>query len=630
MKSLFGVAVMLLLFLPPGVRAQTADDQYVGIYNLIQQGDAFYENGQMAPAFAKYSQAQGDLKRFQAANPDWNVKVVSFRQRYLAAKIALISSGAPPPVITASVAPTNPPPALPPPPMPQVARPAIAPPSPSVAAAPPPVNRSDDIIRGLQEQLRQEEADRAQLQAKLKEALSAQPAAVDPRDFYQAQAQILALQKENELLKVSLEQSKNEKAGPDAAMAAETQRELATARRQATALAAANAALTAENASLHLRVGKIAAPDADTAALREENAVLKKQVAELKKPSPSGGDLERKLLQAQAQIAALESDKEILDLQKIALENQVKQSQTATNGQPAATGQSDNGSAEKIRLLEAERDSLQMRLDVAMSEIAAGKSKSKAAARLDEASRQLDALHAQIEILEARPDPYTPEELALLSKSQGTMLVAAVHRSGRRSVKELPDSAIALLADAKRDVANQDYAGAEEKYLQIVKSDPKNPAVLTDLALIQVNLNHTDAAEKNIRAALALEPDNDYSLFVLGRLWLAQGKYDEALDALSRAAQINPEDAEIQNNLGVALSEKGLRVPAEAALRKAVQIDPGCADAHANLAFVYITQHPPLVELARWHYEKALAAGHPHNAAIEKLIEQTDASSNTP
>jgi tetratricopeptide (TPR) repeat protein len=381
---------------------------------------------------------------------------------------------------------------------------------------------------------------------------------------------------------------------------------------------------------LQARVKELAAPDADTAALRQENAVLKKQVAELKKPASSGGDLDRKLRQAQAQIAALESDKELLDLEKIALQDRVKQMQTATNGQPAVTGQADNGSAEKIRQLEAERDALQTRLDVAMSQLAEKKSKKKESAQLEEAGRQLDALRSRIDILEAHPNPYTPEELALLSKSQGTMLVAAVHRSGRRSVKELPDAAIALLADAKRDVANQDYAGAEEKYLQILKSDTKNPAVLTDLALIQVNLNHTDAAEKNIRAALAIEPDNDYSLFVLGRLWLAQGKYDAALDALSRAAQINPEDAEIQNNLGVALSEKGLRVPAEAALRKAVQIDPGCADAHANLAFVYITQQPPLVELARWHYEKALAAGHPHNAAIEKLIEQTGGSGNTP
>ena len=194
------------------------------------------------------------------------------------------------------------------------------------------------------------------------------------------------------------------------------------------------------------------------------------------------------------------------------------------------------------------------------------------AARLEEAGRQLDALRARIDILEAQPVPYTPEELALLSKGNGTMLVAAVHRSGRQSVKELPAEAIALIADAKRDVANQDYAAAEEKYSKILKMDVKNPALLTDLASIQVNLNHLSEAEKNILAAMAIDPDNDYVLFVLGRLRLAQEKYDDALDALSRAAQINPEDAEIQNNLGIALSEKGLRGPAEAALRKAVQI----------------------------------------------------------
>ena len=44
------------------------------------------------------------------------------------------------------------------------------------------------------------------------------------------------------------------------------------------------------------------------------------------------------------------------------------------------------------------------------------------------------------------------------------------------------------------------------------------------------------------------------------------------------------------------------------------------ADAHINLAVVYITQQPPLAELARWHYQKALAAGHPANPDLEKLL----------
>jgi len=77
----------------------------------------------------------------------------------------------------------------------------------------------------------------------------------------------------------------------------------------------------------------------------------------------------------------------------------------------------------------------------------------------------------------------------------------------------------------------------------------------------------------------------------------------------------------VQNYLGLALSEKGQRAPAEAALRKAVQLQPSYAAAHYNLAVVYATQQPPATELARWHYLKAIAAGHPHNADLERRFE---------
>lgn len=67
---------------------------------------------------------------------------------------------------------------------------------------------------------------------------------------------------------------------------------------------------------------------------------------------------------------------------------------------------------------------------------------------------------------------------------------------------------------------------------------------------------------------------------------------------------------------------------AETAFRKALQADPGFADAHANLATVYLTQQPPSVELARWHYKKALAAGAPRNPDLEKKLLAIDAASS--
>jgi Flp pilus assembly protein TadD len=107
---------------------------------------------------------------------------------------------------------------------------------------------------------------------------------------------------------------------------------------------------------------------------------------------------------------------------------------------------------------------------------------------------------------------------------------------------------------------------------------------------------------------------------VLGQLKFRQEKYDDALDALSRAAKMDPQDAQIQNYLGITLSQKGMRGPAETALRKAIQLDPDNASAHHNLAVVYLTQKPPLVELARWHYQKAVTAGHPRNPEMEKVF----------
>jgi Tfp pilus assembly protein PilF len=65
-----------------------------------------------------------------------------------------------------------------------------------------------------------------------------------------------------------------------------------------------------------------------------------------------------------------------------------------------------------------------------------------------------------------------------------------------------------------------------------------------------------------------------------------------------------------------------MRHAAETAFRKAILLNPNYAGAQNNLAVFYLTQQPPSVELARWHYDKAIAAGFPHNPEMEKLLEE--------
>ena len=632
MKRFLVVTILALLALSPMARADGPDDQYVAIYSLIQQADALNEKGDAAAALAKYNEAQYALTRFQASFPDTYVKVVKYRLGYLVGKITQLTAT----VNAQEKSETNTPPS-------SLVTPGGTNAAPSKAAAVSPgTTELENQVKGLQEQVRRLEADRSSLEAKLKEALAAQPAAVDPQEFAKAQAQIVNLQKENELLKVSIATAKTN--AVNTAEMEKNQRALDEANRKVTTLTEANANLTLEKDMLQARVKSLGAPDTAAAALRDENAILKKQVADLKAGAAANAaftagspstDLDRKLKEAQAQVAALQSDKEILRLEKIALEQRVKQQAAAaasapapavaaTNAAPAVSHAAelvDSVTASKIAQLEAQRDELQKSLDAATRDIKGRRKGKEMSDRIEDMTRQLASLHARIQLLEAHPVPYTDAELALLAKPDN-MLSASVHLSAKKAIKELPPAGTMLLAEAKRYFMAGDFANAEAKYLEVLKLDENNFATLADLASIQIQMGHTADAEKNLKAALAIEPNDDYSLFLMGQLKFQEKKYDEALDSLSRAAEISPQNARIQNFIGLTLSEKGIRGPAETAFRRAIQLDPGFAEAHINLAVVYATAEPPLMELARWHYQKALAAGHPANPKLEQILGQ--------
>ena len=59
-------------------RAQGPDDQYIQIYNLIQEADKLVNDLQPSDALPKYLEAQTALQRFQKGYPQWNPKVIRF------------------------------------------------------------------------------------------------------------------------------------------------------------------------------------------------------------------------------------------------------------------------------------------------------------------------------------------------------------------------------------------------------------------------------------------------------------------------------------------------------------------------------------------------------------------------
>src|SRR5688572_31209521 len=91
MKFVFAAAT--LLFLAPLIcRAEGPDEQYVRIYQLIQEADRLNDSGQSAAAAAKYVEAQEGLTRFRGIYPGWNERVINYRLNYVTTKLAPISS----------------------------------------------------------------------------------------------------------------------------------------------------------------------------------------------------------------------------------------------------------------------------------------------------------------------------------------------------------------------------------------------------------------------------------------------------------------------------------------------------------------------------------------------------------
>src|ERR1043166_5624970 len=188
MKKFFGLVVAAMLFGLASASAQSPEDQYIQIFNLIHEADTFNNNGQSNQALAKYLEARTALQRFQKGYASWNSQVVKFRLNYLDGKVAALSGQAPAPSVPITV--TSKPPV-------NAANATATPAAPAKAAVP---SELEAQLGLYQEQVRQLQADKSLLEAKLKEALAAQPAPMDPRELAKAEERIRALQKENDLL----------------------------------------------------------------------------------------------------------------------------------------------------------------------------------------------------------------------------------------------------------------------------------------------------------------------------------------------------------------------------------------------------------------------------------------------
>ena len=187
-----------------------------------------------------------------------------------------------------------------------------------------------------------------------------------------------------------------------------------------------------------------------------------------------------------------------------------------------------------------------------------------------------------------------------------------------------------LLNEARAALALKEFDRAGIKYTTVLDIDPTNLVALSSLGAIRYQQKQYDEAEDYLRKAVAEAPNDAETRSLLGVVFYRKGLTEDSFNELTRAVALDPHNAEAHNYLGIVLSQKGWGAAGEQEIHRAIEINPQYADAHFNLAIIYAKQHTPSVELAKYHYKKALDLGAPPDAQLEALLKRLSDAAASP
>ncbi len=122
-------------------------------------------------------------------------------------------------------------------------------------------------------------------------------------------------------------------------------------------------------------------------------------------------------------------------------------------------------------------------------------------------------------------------------------------------------------------------------YLTATKLNPSFAPAFIAAGNAQLLLDKTSEAEASYRTAIALDPESPDAHFNLANVLREDGRVLEAIELYRIALDLSPKGAsDIQNNLGLALSQLGQHQAARTALTRSIEIAAESSDGWFNLA----------------------------------------------
>jgi tetratricopeptide (TPR) repeat protein len=169
--------------------------------------------------------------------------------------------------------------------------------------------------------------------------------------------------------------------------------------------------------------------------------------------------------------------------------------------------------------------------------------------------------------------------------SQG--VTGAVEEKGKAEESPAVKDAKNAAADLEAGKLDEAIAGFEKALQQ----DSSLAPVHYYLGVAYERKGNLEKARSHFQEAVRLKPEFGEAYLALGNGYLAEKKFDApAVEALTKATELLPDNYNASYNLGVCYANSGKYAEAEKSFRKAVEINPKEPVAHYQLAMALLGQ----------------------------------------
>jgi tetratricopeptide (TPR) repeat protein len=190
------------------------------------------------------------------------------------------------------------------------------------------------------------------------------------------------------------------------------------------------------------------------------------------------------------------------------------------------------------------------------------------------------------------------------------------------SYRRTPDNQ-KILDNALEASRRKKYELSLKLFRQLLGSDPNDFVAWNELGNLYFAAEKTGDAESAYNMTLTIKTDFAPSLFNLGKLLLAQKKYDSSIENLARAVALSPDSADINQCLGEAYlgAKKGSK--AVGYLYRAIELAPiEKAEIHLRLAALYNAANMKGRAAAEYKMFLTKVPKYAERQALEKYIKE--------